>query len=175
MTVPPFLLAAFFDWRTWLFVGVLAGAGWIHHDGVMRERAKTAAAVAQFEAVKAAKEAAAIKSASAIKEALSGRKIEIRTVTNTIIKEVPTYVSSRADAACIVPRGFVQLYDAAARLSGFPAATSESLDAPSGIPLSNVSRTTATNFDACHSAAAEANAWRRWWTEQNAIAARKTP
>ncbi|MFX7930435.1 hypothetical protein ABTK36_19965, partial [Acinetobacter baumannii] len=42
------------------------------------------------------------------------RERVIRLKGDTIIKEVPRYVPVQADAACVVPRGFVRLHDAAA-------------------------------------------------------------
>lgn len=70
----------------------------------------------------------------------------------TLIKEVPVYVSAKSDAACVVPSGFVRLHDAAA--SGADLSTSGSAGAahegPSGVALSTVAATTASNYTACH-------------------------
>ena len=173
--MPTFLLTALLDWRTWLFVGVMAGAGWLYHAGAKSAQAKIAVATARYEAEKAIKEAAATASAAAIREALEGRKTEIKTVTRDIIKEVPIYVTTAADSACVVPAGFVQLHDDAARLSRFPAAAGGSGDAPSGIPLSGVGSAVAANYGSAHELAAEVRAWRDWYAKQREIMARKSP
>ena len=73
------------------------------------------------------------------------KAVQIRTVYRDIIREVPTYVTVQADAACVVPAGFVRLHDAAAagRLPG-PAGQSD--DAPSGVALSAASGVIAENY-----------------------------
>lgn len=74
----------------------------------------------------------------------------VRVKGDTIIKEVPRYVSVQADAACTVPVGFVRLHDAAAagtvldQDSGDPDATA------SGIPLSAVAGTVVHNYTTGH-------------------------
>lgn len=68
----------------------------------------------------------------------------------TIIKEVPVYVSEAADRACAVPVGFVRLHDAVAAGLPAPGAAGAADDAPSGIALSAVTGTVAGNYTACH-------------------------
>ncbi|RMO79803.1 hypothetical protein ALQ33_200025 [Pseudomonas syringae pv. philadelphi] len=70
----------------------------------------------------------------------------------TIIKEVPVYVSAKADAACTVNSGFVRLHDAAATGADLsPSGGSGAADeAPSGVALSTVAATTAANYAACN-------------------------
>lgn len=53
---------------------------------------------------------------------------KIRTVYKIITKEVPVYVDKVADAACVVPDGFVLIHDAAA--SGEIPQPPSSTDAP---------------------------------------------
>ena len=173
--MPPFLLAALFDWRTWLFVGVMAAAGYLYHAGVKSAEDKAALATARYTAEKAAKDAAGIQSATAIREALQSVKTEIRTVTKTIVEKVPIYVSENADRACVVPVGFVQLHDAAASLSGFPVAAGGPSEAASGIPLSRVGRAIAANYGSAHELAAEVRAWREWYSKQREIMGGQTP
>lgn len=69
----------------------------------------------------------------------------------TIIKEVPVYVSAKADAACTVNAGFVRLHDAAATGAELaaPGRSSAADEAPSGIALSAVAATTVANYTAC--------------------------
>lgn len=82
----------------------------------------------------------------------------IREVGRTIEREVPVYVTQQADAACPIPRGFVQLHDAAA--AGVPPAVGAGdPDARAeGIALSTVTATVAGNYGACHENAAQLKA-----------------
>lgn len=70
----------------------------------------------------------------------------------TIIKEVPVYVSPKADAACAVNTGFVRLHDAAATGVDLPPTGNASAanDAPSGVALSAVAATNVANYTACN-------------------------
>lgn len=82
----------------------------------------------------------------------------IREVGRTIEREVPVYVTQQADAACTIPRGFVQLHDAAA--AGVPPAIGAGdPDARAeGVALSTVSATVADNYATCHENAAQLKA-----------------
>ena len=75
----------------------------------------------------------------------------VKTVTvkgDEIIKEVPVYVTTKDDAGCVVPLGFVREYNAA--WSGTPAGPpAESDRGPSGNPLSAVATTDAANAETC--------------------------
>ncbi|MFV8593083.1 hypothetical protein [Ralstonia pseudosolanacearum] len=78
------------------------------------------------------------------------RERVIRLKGDTIIKEVPRYVSVQADAACVIPRGFVRLHDAAAA-GAVPDPDSGDADAAaSGIALSAVASTVAGNYTDSH-------------------------
>lgn len=81
----------------------------------------------------------------------------IRVKGDTIIKEVPRYVTVQADAACTVPFGFVRLHDAAAGgvLNPDP---SDSDAAPSGVALSAVGSTVAANYTVSHETAEQLSA-----------------
>lgn len=78
------------------------------------------------------------------------RERVIRLKGDTIIKEVPRYVPVQADAACVVPRGFVRLHDAAAAGALPDSDTGDTDSAPSGIALSAVAGTVAANYADCH-------------------------
>jgi hypothetical protein len=73
----------------------------------------------------------------------------IRETGATIIKEVPVYVSPEADAACVLPRGFVRLHDAAAA-GHIPDPTGSFDAAPAGVALSAAAGTVADNYQRCH-------------------------
>jgi hypothetical protein len=93
----------------------------------------------------------------------------VRTVTRTIVREVPRYVTREADAHCIVPRGFVRLHDAAAQ-SVVPVPAGEPDDAPSGVELSAVAGTVADNYGACHETAERLTGLQAWVRAQEALA-----
>lgn len=88
----------------------------------------------------------------------------VRETGATIIKEVPVYVSAEADTACVLPRGFVRLHDAAAagRLADLPGAADAT---PSGITLSTVAGTVADNYERCHENAEQLTALQAWIRE----------
>ena len=65
---------------------------------------------------------------------------------DTIIKEVPRYVPAQADAACVVPRGFVRLHDAAAAGTVPDPDTGDADAAAPGVALSAVASTVAGNY-----------------------------
>ena len=69
---------------------------------------------------------------------------------DTIIKEVPRYVPAQADAACVVPRGFVRLHDAAAAGTVPDPDTGDADAAASGLALSAVASTIAGNYTDSH-------------------------
>lgn len=78
------------------------------------------------------------------------RERVIRLKGDTIIKEVPHYVSVQADAACVVPRGFVRLHDAAAAGTVPDPDTGDADAAASGIALSAVASAVTGNYSDSH-------------------------
>lgn len=105
--------------------------------------------------------------AAALREKLNRDQGEARTVTRTLIQEVPRYVTPLADSRCVVPLGFVQHHDAAwaARMPDPAAAAGGLVDQPSGVPLSRVESVATENAGACHDLRAEAAAWRSWYAD----------
>jgi hypothetical protein len=86
----------------------------------------------------------------------------VEKIGRTITKEVPVYVTAKADAACTVPAGFVRVHDAAAQgvpLSGSAGAADE---APSGIAISTVAATVADNYADCRANAEELRKLQEW-------------
>lgn len=82
----------------------------------------------------------------------------IRVKGDTVIKEIPRYVTVEADAACTVPGGFVRLHDAAATGSMLDPDPGGADATPSGVPLSTVAGTVAGNYITGHVNAARLNA-----------------
>ncbi|NEL64910.1 MAG: hypothetical protein G3W72_18335, partial [Xanthomonas perforans] len=81
----------------------------------------------------------------------------VREAGATITREIPIYVTQKADAACAIPAGFVRLHDAAA--TGNPAGPpAGDPDAPAaGITLSAIAGTVADNYTSCHGCSAAKN------------------
>ncbi|MFG0552156.1 hypothetical protein [Pseudomonas sp. yb_9] len=77
----------------------------------------------------------------------------IRERGETIVKEIPVYVSAKADAACVVPVGFARVHDATAAGLPAPEPARTADEAPSGIALSAVAETTAGNYATCNETA----------------------
>lgn len=87
----------------------------------------------------------------------------------TIIKEVPVYVSEAADRACSVPVGFVRLHDATAAGLPAPGSAGAADEAPSGVALSAVTGTVAGNYTACHANAEQLKQLQAYLLEHQAI------
>ena len=86
----------------------------------------------------------------------------VREVGATITKEIPVYVTAKADAACPVPVGIVRLHDAAAE-GHVPEPAAGDPDAPAtGLALSAVADTVAGNYTTCHQTAAQLTALQAW-------------
>jgi hypothetical protein len=91
----------------------------------------------------------------------------IVTVTKTITKEIPKYVTVHDDAACPIPRGFVRLHDAAAEGTIPSGPTGTDAD-PSGVKLSAVASTVTENYGTCHLAFSRLCEWQDWYRQQSA-------
>lgn len=75
------------------------------------------------------------------------------TQIQTVIREVPVYVSAKSDQACRLPWGFVRLFDAAASGAGLAdirdrIAPGQPDDAASDVGLSEALALLAANFGA---------------------------
>lgn len=137
--------------------------------GVKHEQAAQAERLKKAEKAVAKREVKAEKITSEVRADVAEKQIEYRTVTKTLVKEVPKYVTVQADAKCVVPAGFVSLHDSAASGSpSLPVGAGRSLDTPSGVELSAVAETLVTNYGTAYQWRAEAEGWRRWYAEQKA-------
>ena len=104
---------------------------------------------------------------AAVDQQSAARKVEIRTITKTLIEKVPVYVTVEADRRVDVPVGFVRLHDQAATgLPGLPDAPGLVVDAPSGVPLSAVAGTVVGNYGVAYEWREEALACRAWVARQ---------
>jgi len=84
----------------------------------------------------------------------------------TITKEIPVYVTAKADAACTIPAGFVRIHDAAAT-NRAPEPAAGDPDAPAaGVTLSAVAETVADNYTTCHAIREQVIGLQRWINTQ---------
>lgn len=154
-------------------VAALAAVGlalWLVHghgvgEGVSREKVAQAKREEVARKAVAKREAKAEQITATVAADLVRETVRVQTVTRTIIEKVPVYVTAQADDRCIVPVGFVQLHDAAAA-SSIPAAPGGPVEADSGVPLSAVAGTVASNYGVAREWEAEVRAWRAWYREQ---------
>lgn len=163
--------------NAWLFAAMGAIAAVAGSYAVGR-RSGAAAVQARWDAAQAAQ---AIAVRDAMQRAMDVSRIvvtetvdRIRIVVEqgqTIVEKVPVYVTREADSQCVVPRGFVELHNAAAAGVELPAAAAGVVDAPSGLALSDVARTVGINYTACR-ADAERLIGLQAWARRVAEAAR---
>ena len=131
-------------------------AAWAHHQqGIGYDRAKAEYAV-QAKDADDKREAVAPAVEAAHKKAVE----RIVVVTETIIKEVPTYVKA---TDCPMPGGFRVLHDAAAH--GTLPDPARIADA-SSVPAAAVATTVAINYGTCHETAQRLTDLQGWVTEQ---------
>jgi hypothetical protein len=150
---------------------VLAGGfyGLARHSGVVHEQKAETKRTAQATAQVVRHEQAAAQVSTASAQHLIDEKARIETVTKVLIRKVPVYVTAKADAACVVPRGFVRVFDAAGRGEAeVPGSSGGPDDAASGVPLSAVLSTVVANDGVAYDWRAEALTWRDWYTKQAA-------
>jgi hypothetical protein len=130
--------------------------GWAQHSA-RTEKAQAVAEKVRETAVKRKKE---------IKEVVVYQYIDRwRTVVEkgqTVVKEVPIYVTEKADAQCTFTRGFVGVHDAAASNSPLRAPAGNPDDPAEGIKASTVAGTVAGNYLTCHETAEQLKALQEW-------------
>lgn len=93
----------------------------------------------------------------------------IRTVTQTVVKEIPVALPPAVDRAYPLPVGFVRLYDLSigfAQLSGAPAGPD---DAPSTIPISAAAGVIFPNNGECVADRERLTALQDWITGEQAV------
>lgn len=97
------------------------------------------------------------------------RVVEIRTVTKTLTKEIPVYVTAEADRAAVLPLGLIRLHNQAALgVSQVPADPGFVSDAPSGVAASTFGGVIVANYGAAYEWREAALACRSWVSEQAA-------
>lgn len=94
-----------------------------------------------------------------------------KTVTekaDEVIREVPIYITQKADAACTITDGFVLLHDSAAR-GELPQTPGTLNDEASGVKLSEVGETLAQNYKKYHQLATQLESLQEWIREQEKL------
>lgn len=152
-------------WQVWAVVGILVLFWW--WGGNRYEQGRLDLLAEQ------AKEAAKIEDAQ---EAVTERVVieyrdrvqVIREKGDTIIKEVPVYVTVKDDSACTINNGFVRLWNDANKgeVSESPAGTD---GAPSGVSLSDVATQKAIEAKLCRETEQQLISLQDWILQQQAL------
>ena len=84
-----------------------------------------------------------------------------------VIKEVPTYVTQKADSQCVITAGFEWLYNRpiVAEHAGISAGAPENVDAPTQFKLSDVAATAAKNNVECAERGEIISDWQIWYQD----------
>lgn len=96
------------------------------------------------------------------------RIVKVRVAGETIIKEVPVYVTPENDAACIINNGFVSLWNRANQ-GTIPEAASAIDGAPSEVRLSEVASQHGAEALVCRETETKLEALQDWVREQERI------
>lgn len=106
-----------------------------------------------------------------IAEEAAKAQVVIRTVTETLVKEVPVYVTVEADRQCPIPVGFVRLLDAAAAGDGTPISepAGQPNDTPSGLELSAVAAGVIDNYGTYNAVARQLTDLQNWVRTQQGL------
>jgi hypothetical protein len=149
--------------RQGLLAIALLGSLWLYHTITARriEDADSRAVAAGTHARDLAGELAAKTGSERIVTHYVDRVQIVHATGQTILQKVPVYVPASADAACIVPAGFVRLHDAAAQ-STMPAPAGPADAQASGVGLSAVAGTVVDNYTTCHAIAEQLTALQDW-------------
>lgn len=89
--------------------------------------------------------------------------------------QVTDYISPKADAACIVPVGFVRFHNLSAEGGASTSGTAQGLtipgsrpadaDNPSGVALSTITRVVSSNYAECQARLEVVEAWQSWYAQ----------
>ena len=102
-----------------------------------------------------------------VSQSFDAVKIADAAATQTRLNEVTTHVSQKADTDCPIPLGFVRVFNDAAH-GPVPQAAAGADDAPSGVALSDVAKTTVENGGQYDQVADQLKALQAWVAAQGA-------
>lgn len=137
-----------------LVIGIFAHGGIWTQQEFLKEIEKAKAEIARIEA-----ESKKISEKVVVK--YKEKIVTIKEQGEQIVKEVPIYVTKDSDAKCDVPNGFVVLHDSASK-NEVPRTPSSTDGDSSGVKLSEVATTVATNYTTCHEVRAQLKALQDW-------------
>ena len=177
-------LAQLAGWKGYALTGGLClalgvSSGWTVRD--WKAKADTAgdriaAAEAQRVAIASAltRERAQADTTTVVERAAVAEQVRIRTVTETIIKEVPVYVTAETDARFALPVGLVRVHDAAAtgrplsESAGEPDDATRNAEASSAAP-SALAAVIAENYGVCLADQSRFASLQDWVRRQQAV------
>ncbi|PLR25053.1 hypothetical protein SGCZBJ_12515 [Caulobacter zeae] len=146
--------------------GYLVGRG----DGIEAAKAAEVRRAAKAAKVVAKVEKGGVEISADVAGELAAAQGRIAALTAQLKEKVPAYVTAEADRRCVVPDGYVRLRDAAgAGLSVVPPAAGGSVDADTGLVLSDLAANDLVNAAAFNACVAEVKAWRGWYPRQAAL------
>lgn len=175
------ILARLSGWKGYAVTATAAlaigfAAGWTVRDWKAGADATEAAKAETREVIRVVeRERDQADATSAVEARATETQVQIRTVTQTIIKEVPIYVPAEADARFALPAGLVRVHDAAAAGDPLPEPPGEPDDAAwhleaSDIAPSWLAATIAENYGACLADQARFADLQDWVRQQQAVA-----
>lgn len=88
---------------------------------------------------------------------------------DTIIKEVPVYVTAKSDNQCVIPTGFVLIHNTAASNGDLPRTTGDTNEKASGVALSTVAETVTVNYKQYHETIQQLLALQEWVKQQQKL------
>lgn len=94
---------------------------------------------------------------------------EVKVKGDTVVKEVPVYVTKKADDNCTVTTGFVQLHDAAAKNDSVSGPTGDPNEKATGVELSDVTKVVTGNYTKYHEVKTQLEALQEWVRKQQEL------
>ena len=82
---------------------------------------------------------------------------------DTVVREVPIYVTKEDDSACELRAGFVRVHDAAAAGAGAPGGATESDRTAGGVALSEALSVVADNYKTCRIWREQVIGWQEYY------------
>jgi len=128
-------------------VALLWGHGWKTGWDQRSDRADKAQAVAERVQAQVFKRRVEIKEVAVYQYVDRWRTVLQKGAT--IVKEVPVYVTAKADAQCAFTNGFVSVLNAASRGESMRAFTGDFDETAAGLRASDVARSVAGNYTTC--------------------------
>tara|TARA_R110000868_G_scaffold26471_6_gene101832 strand:- start:108 stop:635 length:528 start_codon:yes stop_codon:yes gene_type:complete len=157
-------------------IAVLAVYLYAHHTGYNSgvEHQQSLQLVAVQKATEAAQAEQRARDDITLAAAVAAAKshIQIETVTRTIIREVPKYVTVETDAKFPLPCGFIRLHDASASgssPSSIPLAPGELDGSACPVTASEAASIIADNYGTALAWRSQLISWQAWAKQQEAI------